>query len=199
MPLHRTTRTAARMAACAALIGGVVALIGPVRTTGVWFHAQDAHLPRALIRSALFGFDGQDGLGDKVPIEITVADRRSGTKRFVGAIGSRDEADFLSQDGSGEVMRVTTLDDRLGALVATRVQGAGPPASGEAVFGPTYSFRRSDGAGGAASGEFRLKWSADGMDSSTAIDVDTYIELHGGTVSQALAELRHSRPIAARK
>jgi hypothetical protein len=89
-------------------------------------------------------------------------------------------------------MRVTSLDDRLETLIAVR-------ARGDEEAGTAYAFRRQEGDGALAGqdGTYRLKWSArgltKGMDSALAIDVDTYIELHGGSVSQAVrASLRRA-------
>ena len=162
MPVKRAKSKAARMAAHAAMVCGAMAI---TTIAARFMHsAQDARpafgerqaYAQILSRGQRL-FENWNGLGDqtteKNSVEIVVpAD--VGTERFVGEIGSRDEADFRSQDGSGNMMRVTSLDDDLKTLIAVRVQG-------KSEVGTAYSLRRQDDGGLIGGrGLYELKWSA---------------------------------------
>lgn len=185
MSSKSTQRWAIGTIAIAAMVCGGVA----VKKTVVRFGAQDARSPQVSFATKLDELGvGQDGRSGTSSLVITLPDGSSGVKNFVGEIGSRDEATFVATDGSGDSVYVSSLDERLGTLIVIRAMGPTEVSMflEDRLIGDAYAFGRQDGGSDA----FALKWSARGMDSARAIDVDTHLELHGGTVAQALTELR---------
>lgn len=185
MSSKSTQRWAIGTIAIAAMVCGGVA----VKKTVVRFGAQDARSPQVSFATKLDELGvGQDGRSGTSSLVVTLPDGSSGVKSFVGEIGSRDEATFVATDGSGDSVYVSSLDERLGTLIVIRAMGPTEVSMflEDRLIGDAYAFGRQDGGSDA----FALKWSARGMDSARAIDVDTHLELHGGTVAQALTELR---------
>lgn len=190
MSSKSTQRWAIGTIAIAAMVCGGVA----VKKTVVRFGAQDARSPQVSFATKLDELGvGQDGRSGTSSLVVTLPDGSSGVKSFAGEIGSRDEAIFTATDGSGDSVYVSSLDERLGTLIVIRAMGPTEVSHSQVsmfledrLIGDAYAFGRQDGGTNA----FALKWSARGMDSARAIDVDTHLELHGGTVAQALTELR---------